>query len=101
MAHVGHIVTMNKSGSSFPGTKSSLRSTLTVDDASDDSIFSQNEHFIERLTRTIPDILYVYEIEGRRLIYLNRQISKVLGYSKADIQKMGDALIDDLLHPTD
>jgi PAS domain S-box-containing protein len=66
-----------------------------------DLVLAENGHFIEQLTNTIPDIITVYDITENRLIYLNRRASTVLGYSKSDLQKMGETMLERMVHPDD
>lgn len=62
---------------------------------------AENEHFIEQLTRAIPDILYLYDFDERRLIYLNQRASSILGYDAWEFREMGERLLESLVHPTD
>jgi len=66
-----------------------------------DSVPAENEHFIEQLTRTIPDILYVYDFDDRRIVYLNRQASVVLGYEEWEMRDVGESRLEELIHPVD
>jgi diguanylate cyclase (GGDEF)-like protein/PAS domain S-box-containing protein len=59
------------------------------------------EQFIQQVATTIPGIIYVYDVIIRHNIYNNGQITDILGYTVAEIQAMGDALIATLLHPDD
>jgi hypothetical protein len=61
----------------------------------------ESQQFIQRLTDTIPDILYLYDLKERRNIYINRQITEVLGYAPEAIQAMGSEVLQQLMHPDD
>ena len=66
-----------------------------------DSVPAENEHFIQQLTRTIPDILYVYDFDERCIVYLNRQASAVLGYDDWELRDVSEARLEELIHPDD
>jgi PAS domain S-box-containing protein len=58
-------------------------------------------YFAERITATIPDIVYVYDLREARNVYVNQEIAHWLGYSSDEIQAMGDTLFATLMHPDD
>lgn len=60
-----------------------------------------SQRFIKRIADASPNIIYVYDIQEQRNIYVNDRISKILGYSPAEIQGMGDNLFMNLMHPED
>jgi PAS domain S-box-containing protein len=60
-----------------------------------------SQRFIQRIADASPNILYVYDIQEQRNIYVNHQIHKTLGYSPTDIQAMGDNFFMNLMHPED
>jgi PAS domain S-box-containing protein len=60
-----------------------------------------SQRFIQRIADASPNILYVYDIQDRKNIYVNHEIYRTLGYSPADIQAMGDNFFMNLMHPED
>jgi PAS domain S-box-containing protein len=60
-----------------------------------------SQRFIQRIADASPNIIYVYDIQEQRNIYVNHQISKILGYSPTEIQGMGDNFFINLMHPED
>lgn len=66
-----------------------------------EQLLRDSEEFVQKIARTIPDIIYVFDIVEQRNIYSNRQIAEVLGYSSEQIQNMGSALLPMLIHPED
>lgn len=50
--------------------------------------------FVERIAATTPGILYVYDLDERRNVYSNREVTSVLGYGVGDIP-------DEYFHPDD
>ncbi|NJP06099.1 MAG: PAS domain S-box protein [Chloroflexaceae bacterium] len=61
----------------------------------------ESQAFIERVADTIPYILYVYDLVDQCLIYINREIDPLLGYTPQHIIELGHPAIDLLLHPDD
>jgi PAS domain S-box-containing protein len=66
-----------------------------------ETLLGESEHFIQQVTNTIPGILYVYDFKEQRIIYLNSQVTSVLGYGKKEIQEMGKSIIKTVVHPDD
>ncbi|MFB2893809.1 PAS domain-containing protein [Aerosakkonemataceae cyanobacterium BLCC-F50] len=70
--------------------------------------FSINEHelqesqrLLQQIIDTIPGILYIYDLVENRNVYVNQQISDLLGYTPKQIQAMGEMLFPLLVHPDD
>ncbi|MBL8165725.1 MAG: PAS domain S-box protein, partial [Anaerolineae bacterium] len=62
----------------------------------------KNQQFIERMTHTLPDIVYIYDLLELRPTYQNRRLAEQLGYSAEEIAAMGqNHEMDALLHPDD
>ena len=61
----------------------------------------ESQHFIQHITDAIPSILYLYDLEKQKNVYVNQQITKILGYTPAEIQEMGDQFFSLLMHPQD
>ena len=61
----------------------------------------KSEIFNQTLLDTSPDIIYVYDIINKKLIYSNRGITNILGYTVEEIQAMGENPISKLMHPDD
>lgn len=61
----------------------------------------EKKSFIESLTFNSPFILYVFNVELRKNVYVNRQIGEDLGYDPQQIQEMGEQFLPALLHPED
>jgi PAS domain S-box-containing protein len=61
----------------------------------------ESQQFIQRIADTIPNILYIYDLEEQRNIYCNQTITHILGYSFFEIQTMGESLLQTIVHPDD
>ncbi|MCL1467082.1 PAS domain S-box protein [Argonema galeatum] len=63
--------------------------------------FWENQRFIQQIAEATPAILYIYDLHEQRNIYANRQTNEILGYSPEEIQEMGSAFSQNLIHPDD
>jgi PAS domain S-box-containing protein len=61
----------------------------------------QSQHFIQQIADASPNILYLYDLEEQRNVYVNREISTILGYSPEEIQAMGANFLSSVMHPDD
>ena len=61
----------------------------------------QNQRFIERILEITPNLIYVYDLIERRIVYVNRSVTDFLGYTPEEVRGMGPALLRDILHPDD
>lgn len=61
----------------------------------------QSSNFMQRMTAIIPDLIYVYDMESDRNIYINHGIDDLLGYTPEEIDQMGSNLLPTLIHPDD
>ncbi|MDX2046001.1 MAG: PAS domain S-box protein [Chitinophagaceae bacterium] len=61
----------------------------------------ENQRFIESIINASPDIIYIYDIEERKNIYVNEGIQMNLGYTGAEIKQMGNQIVPMLMHPDD
>jgi PAS domain S-box-containing protein len=61
----------------------------------------ESRRFTQRIAETIPSVLFVYDLEQRRNIYVNRQSASVLGYTDEEVLSMGDRFLMQTMHPDD
>lgn len=61
----------------------------------------QSRWLLERIADTSPIIIYVFDLALNRNVYCNRAVASVLGYTPAEIERMGDAMIPTLMHADD
>ena len=65
-------------------------------------VLRESQRFLlQQIAETTPNILYIYDLELKRNIYINREFTKVLGYTAEEIEAMGEAVIKNLIHPED
>ena len=60
-----------------------------------------SRRFIERIADSSPNILYLYDLRQKRLVYANSQLATILGYSLDQSQHMGDAFLENMMHQED
>jgi diguanylate cyclase (GGDEF)-like protein/PAS domain S-box-containing protein len=61
----------------------------------------EQQHFIEKIANSSPNILYVYDLIENCNVYSNNQIGAVLGYSLEDLAVMGSHFLSTIIHPDD
>jgi PAS domain S-box-containing protein len=61
----------------------------------------ESQAMIQRIMDATPNIIYIYDLREGKNVYINRKILDLLGYSPQQIQDMGDAIIDKVIHPDD
>ncbi|MGE7994293.1 sensor domain-containing protein [Pseudomonas sp. NPDC089554] len=61
----------------------------------------ERESFWSDVVRTVPDQLYVQDVQSRRMIFSNRHLGQSLGYDRTELAQMGDHFWELLLHPED
>ena len=61
----------------------------------------ERERFWSNVVSTVPDHLYVGDVLSQSMIYSNHHLGETLGYSKEQLQEMGEYFWETLLHPDD
>ena len=61
----------------------------------------ERESFWSDVVRTVPDQLYVQELQSQRMIFSNRHLGHTLGYLRTELTQMGDRFWEILMHPED
>jgi PAS domain S-box-containing protein len=61
----------------------------------------QSRTMIERIADATPDIVYLYDLEQRTHLYINRRLTDVLGYELDEFARDGDVLASRIVHPED
>lgn len=56
---------------------------------------------LQKITKTSPSIIYVYDLQQQQNIYANRSLFDLLGYSQEDVAVLGDQLFPATIHPDD
>ncbi|MBK9714067.1 MAG: PAS domain S-box protein [Kouleothrix sp.] len=61
----------------------------------------ESQHLLQSIAEATPDLIYVWELEERRDVFLNRPIPAALGYGADEIERMGADYFLALMHPDD
>jgi PAS domain S-box-containing protein len=61
----------------------------------------QNRAFIESIINASPDIIYIYDIEERKNVFVNDGMQRNLGYTEEELKQMGDQVLPILMPPED
>ncbi|GAB3195669.1 PAS domain S-box-containing protein [Pontibacter aydingkolensis] len=61
----------------------------------------ESRNFVKNIAQTIPNIIYIYDLEENRNIYLNEHIKSVLGYTDTDVATITRAMLRSLVLPED
>ena len=61
----------------------------------------KSRHFAARITDTAPSIIYVYDLQAQRNVYINLNLTKVMGYSVEEFRALEQAFIREVMHPED
>ena len=57
--------------------------------------------FIQSIASASPDVIYVYDLEAKRIVYANHHIADWLGYEPNEARRMGKDFLRLLSHPED
>ncbi|MFB2938251.1 PAS domain S-box protein [Aerosakkonemataceae cyanobacterium BLCC-F154] len=60
----------------------------------------ENQRLFQQIADATPEILYLYDLTSDRNIYVNKQITEILGYSPPVLQQI-EGLVKKLVHPED
>ena len=55
----------------------------------------------ERITHAAPELIYVHDLRDHHDLYINRHVGELLGYTPAELQALGSAVLPHLMHPDD
>ncbi len=65
------------------------------------SQLQKQQQLLESILKTIPNFLYIYDIETQQIIYANAGVTAMLGYTPAELQDLGQEPLATLIHPED
>ncbi|WP_139925436.1 PAS domain-containing hybrid sensor histidine kinase/response regulator [Hymenobacter sp. DG01] len=61
----------------------------------------RSQLFTARINDTVPDIVFLFDMDLYTVLYCNRQVELMLGYTEEEIREMGSQLPQLLIHPED
>ncbi len=66
-----------------------------------DGLLAERQHLLQKILDTEPGTVYIYDLEERRNVYINRYWLLAFGYTEEETQAMGDQLLTQIFHPDD
>ncbi|MEL7245659.1 MAG: PAS domain S-box protein [Cyanobacteria bacterium J06573_2] len=60
-----------------------------------------SQHFIQSVADSSPNVLYIYDCEKQKTIYINKEAVSFLGHTEKNILTSIDQLMFDITHPED
>jgi PAS domain S-box-containing protein len=64
-------------------------------------LLEQRQHLLQKILDTEPGTVYIYDLEERRNVYVNRYWLSAFGYTAEETQAMGEDLSALIFHPDD
>ena len=61
----------------------------------------ERERFWSEVVRSVPDLLYVHDMQNKRVLFSNHSLGLKLGYSRDELKAMDDDFWVEVLHPDD
>ncbi|WP_017659213.1 PAS domain S-box protein [Baaleninema simplex] len=61
----------------------------------------KQQRLVQQIADATPDVLYVYDLLAERNVYVNRQVTQLLGYTPERIQAMSSQFLSLVVHPDD
>jgi len=61
----------------------------------------ENKLFIQRITEQSPNIIYVFDIETKKNVFINKNLREILGYKSHEVPEDSTEMIEKLIHPDD
>ncbi|MFH7024690.1 MAG: PAS domain S-box protein [Heteroscytonema crispum UTEX LB 1556] len=61
----------------------------------------QQQLFNEKIAATNPNVLYIYDLIENRVIYSNRRLAQILGFTSKEIFELRENVVSTLAHPDD
>jgi PAS domain S-box-containing protein len=105
LKHVGvlfnDITGRKKAEEKLRGSEEKYRQRLEKEVQERTSELTESKHFIQLITDSTPDLLYVYDVKEWKIIYVNNGINKILGYKPEDTYASGRKDFENMLHPDD
>ncbi|MFD2785030.1 PAS domain S-box protein [Hymenobacter rubripertinctus] len=66
-----------------------------------DENLRQSRFLVDRITNTIPNLVYIYDVASASNVYCNRFMESMLGYTEAELQQLGSNMISHMTPPAE
>lgn len=74
-------------------------------DITDKKIVSElikgKQKFVDRITATNPNVIYIFDIIENYFVYINSQVSNLIGYTKSEIEDMDSTDLKNIIYNND
>lgn len=60
-----------------------------------------SQRFNETIVGAIPGVVYIWDLEAQRPVYVNQNVGELLGYSPEEIAAIGEQFLAHVVHPDD
>jgi PAS domain S-box-containing protein len=61
----------------------------------------ESQYLTQKILDCSPNLIYIYDLQGKRNVYANRETFDFLGYTPEQVKSMGSELFANILHPDD
>jgi len=62
---------------------------------------NESERFNHAILDLAPNVVYIYDLEKRKIVFSNKNILKIAGYTDEEIREFGDDMLRAVIHPED
>lgn len=62
---------------------------------------AKEERFIRKIAEAVPSMMYVYDLDEQRHVYINHQVRQDLGYTPEEFLQLGPLFVNIILHDMD
>ncbi|MCA9107232.1 MAG: PAS domain S-box protein, partial [Planctomycetales bacterium] len=77
------------------------RTSVEIDRVRAEQALRSSEEKLSLIAATMPQALYVFNLQTQQTEFTNREVGRDLGYSQAELDAMGPNMLGMLLHPED
>lgn len=61
----------------------------------------ESESFLQSVLNTTQNLIYIYDLEKKKIVFINKKSQEVIGYSPEEIMNSATDLYSSLIHPDD
>jgi PAS domain S-box-containing protein len=62
---------------------------------------ASSQRFLQRVIDATPNVVFVFDVTARRVLYVNRQVESALGYPPRELQELGSDVLGSVTHLED
>jgi PAS domain S-box-containing protein len=66
-----------------------------------ENALASSQKFLQRVIDATPHVVFVFDLPARRILYVNRQVASVLGYTPRELLELGVDILPTVIHPDD